>query len=115
MSRDLRLYLTDILSSIQKIQDYTAGMNYDDLIEDNKTFDAVVHNLQIIGEATKQIPDEISRKYPQTAWRKMAGLRDIIAHAYFMVNSKIVWDIIATKIEPLYKTVQLILEREIKC
>lgn len=114
MSRDLRLYLTDILSSIQKIQDYTAGMNYDDLIEDNKTFDAVVHNLQIIGEATKQIPDEIRRKYPETAWRKIAGLRDIIAHAYFMVNPKIVWDIIATKIEPLYKTVELILEREIK-
>jgi uncharacterized protein with HEPN domain len=80
MSRDLRLYLTDILSSIQKIQDYTAGMNYDDLIEDNKTFDAVVHNLQIIGEATKQIPDEIRRKYPETAWRKIGGLRDIIAH-----------------------------------
>jgi uncharacterized protein with HEPN domain len=114
MSRDLRLYLTDILSSIQKIQDYTAGMNYDDLIEDNKTFDAVVHNLQIIGEATKQIPDEIRRKYPETAWRKIAGLRDIIAHAYFMVNPKIVWDIIATKIEPLYKTVELILESEIK-
>jgi uncharacterized protein with HEPN domain len=114
MSRDLRLYLTDILSSIQKIQDYTAGMNYDDLIEDNKTFDAVVHNLQIIGEAAKQIPDEIRRKYPETAWRKIAGLRDIIAHAYFMVNPKIVWDIIATKIEPLYKTVELILEREIK-
>ncbi|MCA2640433.1 MULTISPECIES: DUF86 domain-containing protein [unclassified Microcystis] len=114
MSRDLRLYLTDILSSIQKIQDYTAGMNYDDLIEDNKTFDAVVHNLQIIGEAAKQIPDEIRRKYPETAWRKIAGLRDIIAHAYFMVNPKIVWDIIATKIEPLYKTVELILESEIK-
>jgi uncharacterized protein with HEPN domain len=114
MSRDLRLYLTDILSSIQKIQDYTAGMNYDDLIEDNKTFDAVVHNLQIIGEATKQIPDEIRRKYPETAWRKIAGLRDIIAHGYFMVNPKIVWDIIATKIEPLYKTVELILESEIK-
>jgi uncharacterized protein with HEPN domain len=90
MSRDLRLYLTDILSSIQKIQDYTAGMNYDDLIEDNKTFDAVVHNLQIIGEAAKQIPDEIRQKYPETAWRKIAGLRDIIAHAYFMVNPKIV-------------------------
>jgi uncharacterized protein with HEPN domain len=84
------------------------------LIEDNKTFDAVVHNLQIIGEATKQIPDEIRRKYPETAWRKIGGLRDIIAHGYFMVNPKIVWDIIATKIEPLYKTVELILEREIK-
>jgi uncharacterized protein with HEPN domain len=72
------------------------------------------NNLQIIGEAAKQIPDEIRRKYPETAWRKIAGLRDIIAHAYFMVNPKIVWDIIATKIEPLYKTVELILESEIK-
>ncbi|MDJ0844500.1 HepT-like ribonuclease domain-containing protein [Crocosphaera sp.] len=112
MSRDLRLYLTDILSSIQKIQDYTAQMNYDDLIEDNKTFDAVVHNLQIIGEATKQIPDEIREKYPETEWRKIAGLRDIIAHAYFTVNHKIVWDIITTKIDPLYKTIEVILNQK---
>ncbi|MDJ0511151.1 MAG: DUF86 domain-containing protein [Crocosphaera sp.] len=114
MSRDLKLYLTDILNSIQKIQNYTKDINYDDLLEDNKTFDAVVHNLQIIGEATKQIPDKIRQKYPETDWRKIAGLRDIIAHAYFTVNPKIVWDIITTKIKPLYKTIKLILEHEIE-
>lgn len=112
MSRDFKLYLTDILSSIQKIQDYTAGISYDELIKDNKTFDAVVHNLQIIGEATKQIPDDIRRKYPETDWRKIAGLRDIIAHSYFTVNPQIVWDIITTKIEPLHKTIEFILENE---
>ena len=114
MSRDLKVYLSDILNSIQKIQNYTRDMNYDDLLEDNKTFDAVVHNLQIIGEATKQIPDEIRQKYPETDWRKISGLRDIIAHAYFTVNPKIVWDIITTKIKLLYKTVELILEHEIE-
>ncbi len=108
MSRDLKLYLTDILNSIQKIQNYTKDINYNDLLEDNKTFDAVVHNLQIIGESTKQIPDKFRQKHPDTDWRKIAGLRDIIAHAYFTVNPKIVWDIITTKIEPLYNTVELI-------
>ncbi len=112
MSRDLRLYLTDILSSIQKIQDYTRDLDYDALVRDSKTLDAVVHNLQIIGEATKQIPDETRQRYPETEWRKIAGLRDIIAHSYFTVNPKIVWDIITTKIDPLYKTVELILEHE---
>ncbi|MDJ0730201.1 MAG: DUF86 domain-containing protein [Crocosphaera sp.] len=107
------LQLTDIFDSIQKIQDYTRDMDYDALVKDSKTLDAVVHNLQIIGEATKQIPDEIRQKYPETEWRKIAGLRDIIAHNYFMVNPKIVWDIITTKIEPLYKTVELILENEL--
>ncbi|MGK7958075.1 MAG: DUF86 domain-containing protein [Crocosphaera sp.] len=114
MSRDLKLYLTDILNSIQKIKNYTRDMNYNDLLKDDKTFDAVVHNLQIIGEATKQIPDKVRQKYPETDWRKIAGLRDIIAHAYFTVNPKIVWDIITTKIEPLYKTVELILQDEIQ-
>ncbi len=112
MSRDLSLYLTDILNSIQKIEDYPKYMDYDALLKDSRTFDAVVHNLQIIGEATKQIPDEIREKYSSIEWRKIAGLRDVIAHSYFTINPKIVWDIITTKIEPLYKTVQLMLEDE---
>lgn len=113
MSRDLGLYLTDIIRAIGKIQQYTSGMTYDDLLADDKTFDAVIHNLQIIGEATKQIPEAIRQKYPQIEWRKIAGLRDIIAHAYFNVNSKIVWNILTTKLKPLRDCVALILQNEV--
>ena len=90
MSRDLGLYLTDIIRAIDKIQQYTSGMTYDDLLADNKTLDAVIHNLQIIGEATKQIPQAIRQKYPQIEWRKITGLRDIkmipfMGHGFWII------------------------------
>ncbi len=65
MSRDLRLYLQDICSCIDKIKDYIEGLDYSDFVGDAKTLDAVVHNLLIIGEATKQIPDSLRQQYPE--------------------------------------------------
>lgn len=112
MSRNLSLYLADILSSIDNIQSYTRSMTYDELIADRRTLDAVIHNFYIIGEATKQIPETIRIKYPQVEWKKIAGLRDIIAHAYFSLNTQIIWSIIQTKLEPLKATVEAILEHE---
>lgn len=114
MSRNLSLYLADILSSIEKIQNYTRSMTYDELIEDGRTLDAVIHNFYIIGEATKQIPETIRIKYSQVEWKKIAGLRDIIAHAYFSLNTQIIWSIIQTKLEPLKGAVEAILENEEK-
>ncbi|MGL6343556.1 MAG: HepT-like ribonuclease domain-containing protein [Waterburya sp.] len=108
MSRNLRLYLSDILTSIGKIERYTAGMSYEQLIADDLTFDAVVHNLQIIGEAVKTIPPEIRDRYPQVEWRKIAGLRDIIAHAYFTIDDRIVWDIIQNKLTDLHQNIEQI-------
>lgn len=112
MSRRLSLYLNDIINSINKIQIYTTNLTYDSLCEDNKTLDAVVHNLLIIGEATKQIPNSIRLKYPQIEWKQIAGLRDIIAHTYFSINSKIVWDVIQTELDPLKNSVTIILQNE---
>ncbi len=112
MSRDLGLYLTDIINSVDRIKDYTRNMNYDDFVEDRKTYDAVIHNLQIIGEATKQVPEIIRQKYPDIPWRQVAGLRDVIAHTYFMVNPEIVWNIINTELNPLQDCVALILQNE---
>lgn len=113
MSRSLRFYLIDIIRSIDKIQQYTVGMTYSDLLEDDKTLDAVTHNLQIIGEATKQIPETIRQKYPDIPWRQIAGLSDIIAHTYLMVNPEIVWNIINTELKPLQDCVALILQNEV--
>ncbi|MGK7895908.1 MAG: DUF86 domain-containing protein [Xenococcus sp. (in: cyanobacteria)] len=112
MSRDLSLYLTDIINSVDRIKDYTRSMNYDDFVEDRKTYDAVIHNLHIIGEATKQVPEIIRQNYPDIPWRQVAGLRDVIAHTYFMVNPEIVWNILNAELEPLQTTILLILSNE---
>lgn len=110
MSRDLELYLQDVCECIDKINGYIKGIGYDEFVRDTKTVDAVTHNLLIIGEAAKQIPDSIRRQYPEIPWRQIAGLRDVIAHTYFKVNSQIIWDIINVELGPLYETVLLLLK-----
>lgn len=77
-------------------------------ISDDRTLDAVAYNLQVIGEAVKHLPDGIRNAYPQAEWRKIAGLRDILAHAYFAVDDEILWDIIQNKLTPLGKVIRQI-------
>jgi uncharacterized protein with HEPN domain len=78
MSRSLQLYLDDICTSCTKIQRYTLNMTLTDFVADERTYDAVVRNLQIIGEAVKQIPPNIRGQYPPIEWRKIVGLWDIV-------------------------------------
>lgn len=109
MPRDFKVYLEDIVTSIDKINSYIASTG----IEDNGMLsDAVLYNLQIIGEAVKQLPDEIRDKYPQIKWRKIAGLRDVIAHQYFAISDEIIRDIINNHLPPLRKQVRHILVSE---
>jgi uncharacterized protein with HEPN domain len=112
MSRDLGLYLEDICECIDKIKGYTGGISYDEFVQDTRTLDAVTHNLLIIGEATKQVPDSLRQRYPGVPWRQIAWLRDVIAHTYFRINSQIIWDIINTELDPLRATIVLILNAE---
>jgi uncharacterized protein with HEPN domain len=110
MSRKISLYLNDILKSCGKITTYTQEMTYEAFLEDDRTYEAVLLNLQIIGESVKNIPDEVRDRSPEIEWRKIAGLRDMIAHAYFQIEPGIVWDIIQTKIQPLREAVLALTE-----
>jgi uncharacterized protein with HEPN domain len=110
MSRDLRLYLTDILISGEKVLRYTEGMNFENFVADDRTFDAVIRNLQIIGEAVKNIPDDVRELNPEMEWRKIAGLRDILAHAYFQIEDEIIWDVVQNKVPSLLGIVSQLLE-----
>lgn len=114
MSRSIRLYLQDILTACAKVQRYTHGMSFEEFQNDERTYDAVVRNLEIIGESVKNIPPEIRLKYPRIDWRKIAGLRDILAHAYFSIEDEIIWDILLTKITPLQEVVEQVLQAELE-
>ena len=108
MPRDYKVYVDDVLTSIHKIKVYTNGLSKKRFLGDEKTIDAVVRNLEIIGEAIKKIPENIRSKYPNVEWRKITGLRDILVHEYFGVDAEIIWDIVHNKIPELDKEIQQI-------
>ena len=109
MPRDFRVYLEDILGAISKIQRYTNGLSKQAFAADEKTLDAVVRNLEVIGEAVKQLPPELRVLEPSVEWQKIAGLRDILIHQYFGIDVDILWDVIRNKLPVLEASVTVLL------
>jgi uncharacterized protein with HEPN domain len=101
MSREERLYLQDILDSIAAVREYTEGMTPEQFAADRKTVDAVVRNLEIIGEAAGELTPEVCADAPEIEWRKIVAMRNVLTHAYFGVSKPVVWDVVATKLGPL--------------
>ncbi len=112
MPRDYKLYLEDILDSIHKIQVYTKDVTFNQVNPSSMLMDALLHNLEIIGEAAKHVPIEIKDKNPDVDWRRITGLRDIVAHEYFGVSLEIIWDVIQNKLPELQASIERIIKEE---
>jgi len=104
MPRDYKQQLDDILQAIAFIREYIKDMDYKAFEADRKTQDAVIRNLEVIGEAARTIPDEIKDKTAEIEWYKIVALRNILIHEYFGVNLKIVWDVIQNKLNAIEST-----------
>lgn len=103
MHRTWLHFLDDIREAVESITTYTAGMTYEQFLADKKTQDAVVRNFEIIGEAIKNLPEDLKARYPSVAWKRISGLRDVISHGYFRVDNEVIWGLIAERI-PGFKT-----------
>lgn len=95
-------FLYDILESIKRIEDYTKNIDFEELLKNTMIQDAVVRNIEVIGEAVKNIPNEFKKRYDKVEWRKIAGMRDKIIHFYFGISWEVVWKTIKEKL-PLFK------------
>jgi uncharacterized protein with HEPN domain len=111
MPRDSRVYLEDILEATRKITAYTGSLSKTAFLEDEKTIDAVVRNLEVIGEAVKKLPEDLRAQHSAVEWKKIAGLRDILIHEYFGLDAEIVWDIVQNKVPALDREVRAMLDQ----
>jgi uncharacterized protein with HEPN domain len=111
---DLRApdYLGHLLQACDRIRDYTRGMDYESFAENQMVQDAVLRNIEILGEATKNLMEcwpEIVSKHPEVSWIDIYGMRNRIIHAYLFVNPELVWNVIEIHIPVLRTQIQLIL------
>jgi len=108
MKRDYRVYLRDILQAFRNAREFVESVSYEEFVADKKSVSAVVRELEVAGEATKQLPGTVRRKYPQIPWSDMAGMRDKLIHFYFGIDMEIIWETVKVripKLEPLIEGV----------
>ena len=110
MSRDFELYLHDIQRAIERIEGLTIDLEEGTFTADNLQVDGVLFNLMIIGEAVKNIPDEVREQYPAIRWRDIGRFRDRVVHHYFALDMAIVWEIISVHLPLLKVAVEILLE-----
>jgi uncharacterized protein with HEPN domain len=105
-------YLRDIVEMMNKVERFTHGIDFDAFIQDDKTYLAVVQALEIIGEAVKHISAALRKRHPQVPWKRMAGMRDKLIHAYFGTDAKIVWETATGLIPALKPQIVQVLDAE---
>ena len=110
-AKNPKIFLEDILESIERIEKYTQGKTLDEFLDDYEKQDAIIKRLEIIGEAVKNIPPTIRKEHPEIPWKDMAGMRDVLVHEYFGVRMERVWHTAKNDIPTLKQQITKILEK----
>ena len=108
--RDWRFRVRDILDAVRAIERYTEGMTFEEFAADARTIDAVVRNLMTIGESTRWIPEPIKDAHREVPWRTLRGVRNVVVHEYFGVDSEILWESVRSDLPPLAPKLEAILQ-----
>ena len=109
MKRDHQLFVKDIIAAMKAIEQFAEGLSLNEFKDDDRTSSAVIRKFEIIGEATKYIPESVKGTYPEVPWKRMAGMRDRLIHAYFGIDYQLVWDTIQREIPELKPRLEKIL------
>ncbi|GBD95736.1 MAG TPA: DUF86 domain-containing protein [Nitrospirae bacterium] len=109
MSRNITLYIKDILQNMSDAEDFISGISYEQFTNDQKTLNAVLRSIEVIGEAAKNIPDNIRNLYQDIPWREMAGMRDKVIHFYFGVDKEVIWFVVKERIPDLKPVISRLL------
>ena len=112
MPRKVLLFLKDMRVAAERVRLYTQNISFESYRQNQEKIDATLHNLEIIGEAAKNIPDEVRANYPTIPWRSMARFRDVIAHHYFGIDLETVWDIIENELPALLDELDTAIQSE---
>jgi len=109
--KDVRIYLEDISQACKKVMVYITGMGFEEFKRDERTKDAVLRNLEVMGEAVKSLPKDFKENYKEVKWKAIAGMRDKLIHEYFGVSPDIIWQTLKNDIPQLELQIKNILKK----
>jgi len=110
--RDSTLFLEDILNAIEKIERYSKDLTFENLSKNDMATDAILRNFEVIGEAAKNVPERVRRKYSFVEWKEAIGFRNVLIHDYFGIDLEAVWDTVRKNIPSLKRNILKVLRAE---